>query len=280
MNETLTKRLAHDEKGAVMLTGLFMSFFLVGSLWFVMGIGDATIFRDRMQEAADHAAFSSAALHAKGMNFISACNLIMLVMVIVHIVLGIIHDFALAACILTLGTGCGGWVSARRAYEGYARFMKPVLTGIHIAETVAAYGYPWLGTIKGYQVGTNYGNQGRIGGVTILTTNQRSNLDDAFVRRLAFTINFPFPEQDERRSLWQKVWPAQTAIDSNIDFAALARKFRLSGGNIRNIALSATLRAVAESRPVALQDILHATRREYEKVGRILTPAELEGAAS
>ena len=149
MNESLTKRLAHDEKGAVMLTGLFMSFFLVGSLWFVMGIGDAAIFRDRMQEAADHAAFSSAALHAKGMNFISACNLIMLVMVIVHIVLGIIHDFALAACILTLGAGCGGWVSARRAYEGYAKFMKPVLTGIHIAETVAAYGYPWLGTIKG-----------------------------------------------------------------------------------------------------------------------------------
>ena len=178
MNETLTKRLAHDEKGAVMLTGLFMSFFLVGSLWFVMGIGDACIFRDRMQEAADHAAFSSAALHAKGMNFISACNLIMLVMVIVHIVLGIIHDFALAACILTLGTGCGGWVSARRAYEGYARFMKPVLTGIHIAETVAAYGYPWLGTIKGYQVGTNYGNQGRIGGVTILTVGP-SNIPGA-----------------------------------------------------------------------------------------------------
>lgn len=162
-----TKRLAEDNRGAVMLTGLFMSCFLIGSLWFVMGVGDAVIFRDRMQEAADHAAFSSAALHAKGMNFISACNLIMLVMVIVHIVLGIIHDFALAACILTLGAGCGGWISARRAYEGYARFMKPVLTGIHIAEKVAGYGYPWLGTIKGYQVGGNYGNQGRISGVTV-----------------------------------------------------------------------------------------------------------------
>jgi hypothetical protein len=178
MNESLTKRLAHDNRGAVMLTGLFMSFFLVGSLWFVMGVGDAAIFRDRMQEAADHAAFSSAALHAKGMNFISACNLIMLVMVIVHIVLGIIHDFALAACILTLGTGCGGWVSARRAYEGYSRFMKPVLSGIHIAETVAAYGYPWLGTIKGYQVGGNYGNQGRIGGVSVFAVGP-SNIPGA-----------------------------------------------------------------------------------------------------
>jgi hypothetical protein len=178
MNHSFAKQLVDDKKGAVMLTGLFMSFFLVGSLWFVMGVGDAAIFRDRMQEAADHAAFSSAALHAKGMNFISACNLIMLVMVIVHIVLGIIHDFALAACILTLGAGCGGWVSARRAYEGYAKFMKPVLTGIHIGETVAAYGYPWLGTIKGYQVGGNYGNQGRIGGVTVVAVGP-SNIPGA-----------------------------------------------------------------------------------------------------
>ena len=171
-NDSLPKRLAHDQKGAVMLTGLFMSFFLVGSLWFVMGIGDACIFRDRMQEAADHAAFSSAALHAKGMNFISACNLVMFVMVIVHIVLGIIHDFALAACILSLGAGCGGWVSARKAYTGYAGFMKPILSGIHIAEEVAAYGYPWLGTVKGYQIGTKYGKQGRVGDVTVVTLGE------------------------------------------------------------------------------------------------------------
>jgi len=117
-------------------------------------------------------------------------------------------------------------------------------------------------------------------GITILTTNQRSNLDEAFVRRLAFTINFPFPEQDERCALWQKVWPSHTAIEPGVDFGILARRFRLSGGNIRNIALSAALRAVAEARPVALRDILHATRREYEKVGRLLSPAELEGAAS
>jgi len=117
-------------------------------------------------------------------------------------------------------------------------------------------------------------------GITILTTNQRSNLDEAFVRRLAFTINFPFPEQDERCALWQKVWPSQTAIEPGVDFRTLGRRFRLSGGNIRNIALSAALRAAGEARPVALQDILHATRREYEKVGRLLSPAELEGAAS
>ena len=86
-----------DKRGAIMLMGLCMACFLIGSLWFLIGIGDAIVFRDTMQEAADHSVFTSAALHAKGMNFISACNLVMLVMVIVHIVLGIIHDFALAA---------------------------------------------------------------------------------------------------------------------------------------------------------------------------------------
>jgi hypothetical protein len=181
MNDaSLTRRLASDNRGAVMLTGLFMSFFLVGCLWFVMGVGNAVIFRDRMQEAADHAAFSSAALHAKGMNFISACNLVMLVMVIVHIVLGIIHDFALAACILTLGAGCGGWVGARKAYTGYAGFMKPILSGIHIAEEVAAYGYPWLGTVKGLQIGGKYGNQGRAGDVTVVTLGE-SNIPGALL---------------------------------------------------------------------------------------------------
>ena len=63
--------LLEDQRGAVMLTGLFMACFLIGALWFVIGIGDAIVFRDKMQEAADSGAFSSAALHAKGMNFIS-----------------------------------------------------------------------------------------------------------------------------------------------------------------------------------------------------------------
>jgi hypothetical protein len=160
--------LREDQRGAVMITGLFMAFFLVGALWYVIGVGDAVIFRDRMQEAADHAAFTSAALHAKGMNFIAACNIVMLLLVAVHIILGIIHDFALAACILSLGTGCGGWLTARRIYTGYEKFFKPALTVIHYIEMGAGYGYPYIGAVKGYQMGTNYGNQGKIAGVTTI----------------------------------------------------------------------------------------------------------------
>ena len=82
----------NDNRGAVMITGLFMSCFLIGSLWFIIGIGDTVVFRDRMQEAADMGAFSSAALHAKGMNFISLCNLVLLAAVTIHIILGIVTD--------------------------------------------------------------------------------------------------------------------------------------------------------------------------------------------
>ena len=94
------KELHENKKGAVMLTGLCMSCFLIGSLWFVIGIGDAIVFRDTMQEVSDHAAFTSAVVHARGMNFISACNLILLAMITIHIILGLIHDILLAFCIL------------------------------------------------------------------------------------------------------------------------------------------------------------------------------------
>src|SRR5512146_1416430 len=103
--------LREDTRGAVMLTGVFMAFVLVGALWYVIGVGDAIIFRDRMQEAADHAVFSSAALHAKGMNFISAINIVMLILVIIHIIFGLIQDATILVC-LAAGIGCLSCIAA------------------------------------------------------------------------------------------------------------------------------------------------------------------------
>lgn len=117
-------------------------------------------------------------------------------------------------------------------------------------------------------------------GVTVLTTNLRSNLDEAFQRRIVFTVNFGFPEESERLRLWRQVWPAEVTLDPRLDLAALAKRFRLSGGNIRNIALGALFRAADHGNGVRLEDVLHALRREYEKVGRVMSPAELAlGAA-
>jgi len=151
--------LRHDNSGAIMLTGLFMACFLIGCLWFVIGIGDTVVYRERMQEAVDHGAFASAALHAKGMNFIVLCNVILLAAVTIHIILGIVHDIALAICIVSVGFACGFWINVRKIYTGYFDVLKPAAKVIHIAEKVASYGYPVMGTIEGMQIGGKYGKK-------------------------------------------------------------------------------------------------------------------------
>lgn len=172
MATTATTRngLMTDTRGAVMMTGLFLSCFLIGALWFVLGIGDSVVFRNRMQEAADHAAFTSAALHAKGMNFIAAVNLIMLALVVVHIVLGLIHDITLVVCIFTWGT-CGAWLGARNIYTKYSSGMKHVLEGLHLVEKAAAYGYPYIGLVKSVKVGDRYGKQHRVGDIDVFAVS-------------------------------------------------------------------------------------------------------------
>lgn len=113
-------------------------------------------------------------------------------------------------------------------------------------------------------------------GITILTSNLRGNIDEGFWRRLAFTVHFPFPDEETRLEIWKRIWPAETTLDPELNLAPLARGFKLSGGNIRNIALSAAFLAAAQSRHVQLSDILRATRREYAKVGKSVTTEELE----
>jgi hypothetical protein len=115
-------------------------------------------------------------------------------------------------------------------------------------------------------------------GITILTTNLSSNMDQALVRRLAYTVHFPFPVAADRLKIWSQIWPAQTKLDAEVKFDALAKHFKLSGGNIKNIALSTAFLAAAAGRPVRMSDILHATRREYEKVGKVMSTAEMEAA--
>lgn len=113
-------------------------------------------------------------------------------------------------------------------------------------------------------------------GITILTTNLKANIDDAFKRRLTYTVQFPLPDEAARATIWQRVWPAETRVDPDVDILALAARFKLTGGNISNIGLSSAYLAAAGGHPVRMADILRATRREYAKVGRILAPAELE----
>jgi SpoVK/Ycf46/Vps4 family AAA+-type ATPase len=114
-------------------------------------------------------------------------------------------------------------------------------------------------------------------GVAILATNLRGNLDEAFTRRLAFTVHFPFPEEPYRARIWTGIWPSTVALDPDVDLADLARRFPLSGGNIKNIALAAAYLAADGDDAVTTSHLLHAIRREYQKMGKQLTMAELAG---
>jgi SpoVK/Ycf46/Vps4 family AAA+-type ATPase len=111
-------------------------------------------------------------------------------------------------------------------------------------------------------------------GVAILTTNLRTNVDDAFTRRLDAIVDFPMPEEDDRRRLWLANLPAVVPRDDGIDLDFLARRFKLSGGNIRNICVTAAYLAAAADRPLSMADLIRGTEREYRKLGRLTVEAE------
>ncbi len=109
-------------------------------------------------------------------------------------------------------------------------------------------------------------------GLAILTTNMKAALDPAFVRRLRFVVNFPFPQAAQREAIWQKAFPPR--IDTGaLDFARLAR-FNLTGGSIHNAALNAAFAAVAQGRPLSMPILLDAVRGEFAKLERPINEAE------
>ena len=114
-------------------------------------------------------------------------------------------------------------------------------------------------------------------GVVILATNFRKNMDEAFVRRLHFTIEFPFPNEADRRRIWEGIWPGDMPRDPALEFNFMAERFEVSGGNIRNIALAAAFLAADNSDIVDMTHLLRATRREYQKMGKVVSEGEFEG---
>jgi ATPase family associated with various cellular activities (AAA) len=112
-------------------------------------------------------------------------------------------------------------------------------------------------------------------GLALLSTNLIGNLDEAFGRRLTFTVHFPFPDAAGRLRLWRGIWPKKTPLGKDVDLALLAARFKLSGGHIKNVALAASFLAAETGGPVCQSHLLHAIRREFQKMGKTLTDAEL-----
>jgi hypothetical protein len=112
-------------------------------------------------------------------------------------------------------------------------------------------------------------------GLAILTTNMKDALDPAFLRRIRFVVQFPFPDAAERIEIWRRMFPTQTPVDG-LDVARLA-KLHVAGGNIRNIALNAAFLAADSDEPVRMRHLLRAARAECVKIEKPLTNAEIGG---
>jgi hypothetical protein len=112
-------------------------------------------------------------------------------------------------------------------------------------------------------------------GLAILTTNMKSTLDKSFQRRLRFTVDFPFPDAQQRQEIWARVFPARTPT-KGLDYARLAA-LNMTGGNIRNIALNAAFLAAAAKTPVAMAHILQAAQLEAVKTERPIAEMETRG---
>ena len=111
-------------------------------------------------------------------------------------------------------------------------------------------------------------------GMAILTTNLRANVDEAFLRRLDAIVDFPLPEVDDRRRLWERNLSSDAPKAAGIDLDFLARRFSLTGGNIRNVAVGAAFLAADDGRAISMEDLVRETAREYRKLGRLCTEAE------
>jgi hypothetical protein len=112
-------------------------------------------------------------------------------------------------------------------------------------------------------------------GLAILTTNMRTALDTAFLRRIRFVVHFPFPGPAQRLDIWRRIYPPQTPLDG-LQLDKLSR-LSVSGGSIRAIALDAAFMAADAGESVAMPHLLQAARREYAKLEKQMAESEISG---
>ena len=112
-------------------------------------------------------------------------------------------------------------------------------------------------------------------GLAILTTNLKSALDTAFLRRIRFIVHFPFPDAAQRAEIWRHILPQRLPTEG-LDIQKLAR-LNVTGGNIRNIALNAAFLAADAHEPVRMAHLLRAASTEYAKLEKHLSEVEIGG---
>ncbi|HEU0031970.1 MAG TPA: ATP-binding protein [Kofleriaceae bacterium] len=107
-------------------------------------------------------------------------------------------------------------------------------------------------------------------GIVLLTTNSATSIDEAFKRRLRFRIEFPTPDATEREALWRAMFPPRAPLARDIDFRALASRFQMAGGHIKNAVVRAAFLAAERATPVIdHQTLMQAATLEWTELGNL-----------
>lgn len=112
-------------------------------------------------------------------------------------------------------------------------------------------------------------------GIVILASNYKQNIDEAFMRRIRYLVDFHLPDEELRRQIWQGSFTKAIPTDY-IDFDFLARKFELSGGSIKNIVLNAAFLAADDKEAVAMKHIVKSIKNENLKFGKVSMPEDFD----
>jgi SpoVK/Ycf46/Vps4 family AAA+-type ATPase len=113
-------------------------------------------------------------------------------------------------------------------------------------------------------------------GIAVLTTNFGGSIDKAFQRRMSLRLTFPFPDEELREQLWRVHLPPELPTAGDFDLATLAKKYRLSGGYIKNATLRAAFLAAEEKTPLTQEHLERAIRLEYRELGKLADSGVLE----
>ncbi|MGB3367339.1 MAG: AAA family ATPase [Acidaminobacteraceae bacterium] len=112
-------------------------------------------------------------------------------------------------------------------------------------------------------------------GITILATNFLNNIDKAFLRRISYIVNFPFPTASNRLKIWTKTFSKGAPLSSSLDYEFLANNFELSGGNIKNVVLNSAYIAAALGSEIDMRSVIKAIKAEMQKIDKLLLKEEL-----
>lgn len=113
-------------------------------------------------------------------------------------------------------------------------------------------------------------------GMTVLATNYLKNIDEAFMRRMKYIIQFQFPDGPAREKIWRVTMPKEAPLEEDIDYGFLGENLELAGGNIKNIAVYAAFLAAEKQGKIGMAEILKAARYEMQKSGKILLGKDLK----